>query len=153
MGDFLGASDRLGNILEFVDNSFDSLVYAASDVHGLGAGDNVFETFVIDRLCVDSGRGRAVSGYGGRFGGDFLDHLRAHIFSGVFELNFLGYGDAVFGDGRRPERFLDHNDASGRAKCYLDRRGQLFDALANALSGFLTECNFLLCHISSLPLS
>jgi hypothetical protein len=37
----------------------------------------------------------------------FADHLGAHVLELVFELDFLGDGDAVLGDARRAERLVD----------------------------------------------
>jgi hypothetical protein len=37
--------------------------------------------------------------------GDFLDELGAHVLEGVLELDLLGDGHAVVGDGRAPNFF------------------------------------------------
>jgi hypothetical protein len=37
-------------------------------------------------------------------GGDFAQHLRAHVLELVFEFDFLGDGHAVLGDARSAER-------------------------------------------------
>src|SRR5678809_1570870 len=40
-------------------------------------------------------------------GGDFLDHLGAHVLKRIRELDLLGDGDAVLGDGRCTEFLVD----------------------------------------------
>ena len=66
---------------------------------GLAPAATFLQAFGEDGLGVDGGGGGAVAGDGGGLAGDFLDHLGAHVFVGVFELDFLGDGDAVLGDG------------------------------------------------------
>jgi hypothetical protein len=48
--------------------------------------------------------GGAVARDVGGLGGDLLDHLGAHVLVGVVELDLLGDGDAVLGDGRGRRR-------------------------------------------------
>ena len=60
--------------------------------------------------------------------GHFMDELRAHVLERVFELDFLADGDAVFGDGRAAERFVDDHIAAARAERNGHGVGQLIDA-------------------------
>jgi len=115
-------------------------------LHGLGAGGDVLEAFFEEALGVDGGRGRAVAGDIGSLGGNFLDHLCAHVLVGVFEFDFLRHGHAVFGDGGRAEGLLEHDDPAGGAEGDLDGPGQRLHAAANAFSRLGIECNLLLRH-------
>jgi hypothetical protein len=92
-------------LLERIDDGVDGRVDAALQVHRVGAGGEVLETLVEDRLGVDGGGGGAVAGDVRGLAGDLLDHLGAHVLVGVLELDFLGDGDAVLGDGRAPKDF------------------------------------------------
>ena len=103
LGDFLARLDFLTGLANLVHDDGNGFVNAALEVHGVGTGGYVFEALAEDDLGKDRGGGGAVAGDIAGFGSDFLDHLRAHVFIGVFELDFLGDGNAVFGDGRRPE--------------------------------------------------
>ena len=58
-------------------------------------------------------------------GGDFLDHLGAHVFVGIFQFDFLGDGDAVLGDGGRAEGFFEDDVAARGAEGDLDGAGEL----------------------------
>ena len=57
--------------------------------------------------------------------GDLLHELGAHVLVGVLELDLLGDGDAVLGDGRAAEGLLDDDVAAARAERDLDGAGEL----------------------------
>src|SRR5215475_4434310 len=67
--------------------------------------------------------------------------------SDVFEFDFLCYGDAVFGDGRRTEFLFDNYVAALGAECDLHSVGQKVDAAENRLTGFFSV-NDVLCHVA-----
>ena len=85
---------------QFLDDLFDALLNAAGEGHRVVAGGDHLEAFAIDGLGEDGGGGGAVAGDVGGLGGRFLDELGAHVLVGVGQLDFLGDGDAVLGDGR-----------------------------------------------------
>ena len=120
---------------ELVDDRFDGQVDAALDLGGVGAGGDVLEAFGEDGFGVDGGGGGAVAGDVGGLGGDFLDHLGAHVFVGVFELDFLGDGDAVLGDGGRAEGFFEDDVAARGAEGDFDGAGELLHAAKHAPRG------------------
>ncbi len=78
--------------------------------------------------AINGSGGGAVAGDIGSLGGDFLHHLGADILKMIFELDFLGDRDAVFGDGRGAEFLVDRDIATARAEGDFDRIGQLVDA-------------------------
>ena len=146
LGDFLGAFDLLAHDLELGDDGLDGEIDAALNLRGIRAGGNVAHALGEDSLGIDGGGGGTVAGNAAGFGSDFLDHLRAHVFVRVFELDFLGDGDAVFGDGRRAEGFFENDISTGRAEGDLDRAGQFAHAAEDRLAGLLVEQNALCCH-------
>ena len=75
--------------------------------------------------------------------GDFVDHAGAHVLVLVFQLDLLGDGHAVLGDGRRAEALLEDDVAALGAERHLDGAGQLADAALHRLAGFLIERNHL----------
>ena len=83
--------------------------------------------------------------------GDFLDHLGAHVLELVFELDFLGDGDAVLGDGGGAEAFLEHDVAALGAERDVDRVGQDIDAAQDLLAGLLGKTHCLGCHVVRSP--
>jgi hypothetical protein len=70
--------------------------------------------------------------------GDFLHHLGAHVLVGIFELDLLGDGDAVLGDGRRAEFLVEDDVAALGAEGDLDGAGEFLDAAQDLLArGFV----------------
>jgi hypothetical protein len=112
-----------------------TLVDAALQCHGAGAGRDQLLAFAVDGLRQDGGGGGAVAGDVARLAGDFLDHLGAHVFELVFQGDFLGDRDAVLGHGGGPERFFEHDVAALGSEGDLDRVGQDVDAPEHLLPG------------------
>src|SRR4029079_10487413 len=112
LGHLFGALDFDGHLLELGRDVFDGFLDAFLHVDRIDARGHGLEAFVEDGFGEDGGGGGAVAGDVARFAGDFLHHLGAHVFVGVFELYILGNGDAVFGDGRRAEGFLKNDVAA-----------------------------------------
>ncbi len=140
--------DGDGHLLELLDDLVHGPLDAAFHEHGIDAGDDGAEALVIDGLGQDGGGGGAVAGHVARLRGHVLDHLGAHVLVLVFEGDFLGHGDAVLGDGRRAEAFLQDDIAALGPQGDLDSPGELAHALANGIAGFLFKCD-LLGHASS----
>ena len=105
---------------------------------GLAPAVTFFKPSRINRFGENGGGGGAIAGVVAGLAGDFADHLSAHVFIGVFQFDFLGDGDAVFGDGRRAEFFVEHDIAAFGAECRGDRFGQLLHAAQEGLTcGFI----------------
>src|SRR6185437_10266318 len=109
-------------------------------------GHDGLQALVEDGFGHDGGGGGAVAGHVAGLRGDLADHAGAHVFIDVFQVDLFGHGDAVLGDGRRAEAFLQNHVAALGAERDLDRPGQLGNAAANRFAGFLFECNRL-CHV------
>ena len=99
-----------------------------------------------DRLGKNRGRGRAVAGDVVGLGGDFLDHLGAHILELVLKLDFFGDCHAVLGDPRRAESLVEHDVAALRTKRHLHRVGEDVHAAKHPLAGVLGKFYFFRCH-------
>src|SRR5665213_3219428 len=140
------AADHDAVGVALADDGLNSLVDAALERHRVGAGGNGLDAFAIDCLCKHSRGRRTVAGYVGGLRGDFLDHLRAHVFEAVTELDFLGYGDAVLGDGRRAELLFDDDVAALGTERHLYRVGERVDATQDRLTRIFSMQN-LLCHL------
>ena len=113
---------------------------AATDLHA----------FAEDRLGEHGGGRGAVAGDVGGLAGDFLDHLRAHVFERVFEFDFFGDGDAVFGDGRGAERFFDDDVAAFGAERHRHRVGENIHAPQNRVPRISINLTILAAIFSSL---
>jgi hypothetical protein len=130
-----------------LDDGGDGLVDAALDLVGVGAGGDVLEAFGEDGFGVDGGGGGAVAGDVGGLGGDFLDHLGAHVLVGVVEFDLLGDGDAVLGDGGGAEGFLEDDDAAGGAEGDLDGLGEFLDAAEDRVACVGVVDDFFSSHV------
>ena len=117
--------------------------------HGVGAGGDVLEALAEDGLGQDGGGGGAVAGDVGGLGGDLLDHLGAHVLVVVLQLDLLGDGHAVLGDGRAAELLVDDDVAALGAQRDLDGVGQDVDAAQERRAGFLFELESALTWICS----
>src|SRR4051812_23688144 len=82
-------------------------------------------------------------------GGDFLDHLRAHVLEPVAELNLLGDRDAVLGDTRRAVRFVEKDVAPLGAERHLHRIRENVDATKHSVSCVAVKFNFSGCHVAN----
>ena len=113
----------------------DGLLDAPLEGDGVGAGGHVAQALADQRLGQHGSRGGAVAGHVVGLGGHFLHELGAHVLEVVLELDLLGDGDAVVGDGRGAPALADHDVAALGAERHLDGVGQLVDAGLEAPTG------------------
>ena len=139
------AADRLRELLQLVDDGLDGLFDAALELHRVGAGGDHLEAFAVDRLRQHRRGRRAVAGRVGGLARDFAHHLGAHVLERVLEVDFLGDGHAVLGDGGGAELLVDDDVAALGAERDLDRVGQGVDAAQDRLPRVFTVNN-LFCH-------
>ena len=92
--------DRLGELVQFIDDLFDALLDAAGEGHRVVPGGDRLEPLAEDEFREHGGGGGAVAGHVGGLAGRFLDELRPHVLEGVLQLDVFGDGDAVLGDVR-----------------------------------------------------
>src|SRR6266568_2091690 len=151
LGDFLVGRDLLRARLEVGNDGLDREVDAALQIHRVHARSNCLRAFAHDRLREDGRCGGAVAGLVARLGGDLLDHLRAHVLELVGELDLLGDGDAVLGDARRAERFVEDDVAALGTERHLDRIGENVDAAQHPLARIGTKLDVFRSHFYLLP--
>ncbi len=77
--------------------------------------------------------------------GDFLDQLGADALVRVVEVDLLGDGNAIVGDGRSAVGLVQHHVAALRSKGDLDGIGELVEAREHSLTSFVIIRNDL-CH-------
>ena len=116
--DFRRTSNWLRTLNEVSNNSINRCVDAALEVHWVHTRCNRLHAFANNRLCKNSGSGRAVTGNIVGLRSNFANHLRAHIFELVFQFDFLGDGNAVLSDPRCAKAFVDDNITAFWTKCY-----------------------------------
>ena len=90
----------VGDPLDLGDGRLGRPLDAALDQHRVGASGDVAEALGHHRLGQDGRGGGAVAGDVVRLRRGLLEHLGAHVLERVLELDLLGDGHAVMGDGR-----------------------------------------------------
>ena len=100
LGDLVLALDRGRHVGQPLHQRGRAQVDALLEQHGVGTGGDVAHPLVHDRLGENGCGGGAVTGHVVGLGGGFLQELRPHVRERVLELDLLGDGDAVVGDGR-----------------------------------------------------
>ena len=151
LGDLVFARYRGGDLFDLLADGVDGDLDAALHGHGVGAGGHVLEALVDDGLGKDGGGGGAVAGdvVGLRRG--LLQELGAHVLHGVFEVDFLGDGDAVAADGGGAEFLIEDDVAALGAERHLDRVRERVDP-GNEVAARILRIGALLCwHRSFLP--
>src|SRR6266705_1129198 len=139
------ALDAVAVLIQAAANGGDGLFDAPLHFHGIGAGSHRFHALAEDGLREHGCSGSAVTGHVGGLGGHFAHHLGSHVLQRVLEFNFLGYGHAVLGDGRRTKLFLDDHVAPLGPQRDLDGVGQNVDPAEDRLSRLLSMYD-LFCH-------
>ena len=137
---------RFGQVLELCNDCRRRFVDAALEVHRIHAGSNRLQAFTQNGLHKNGCRRRTVTGDIRRLGSNFLDHLCAHILEFVFELDFLGDRDTVFGDRRRAEALVEHDVAAFRTQGNSDGVCQDVHACEHLLARVVTETYFFSSH-------
>ena len=145
LGNVFLAVDLHGHLADFLDDGVNRSVHAALDVHRVCTGSDVLQAFTSDSLSENGCSRGAVTGSVARLVGDFLGHLGAEIFVGVFEFHFLSDSHAVLGHVRSTEGAGDHHVAALGAESYLDSVGELVHALHKGFASRHIKLE-LLCH-------
>jgi len=89
----------------------------------------------------------AVAGHVVGRGGDLADQLGALVLEDVLDLDLAGDRDAVVGDRRRTELFVEHDVAALRAEGDLDRVGDCVDAGLQGPACLLLVLQLLVSHL------
>ena len=144
-----GATCAVTFVVDGATNSGNGLLDAALQGHRVRAGSHGLHAFAIDRLCQNGRGGGAVAGHVRGLRRHFAHHLRAHVLERVLQLDFFGYGHAVFGDERRTELLLDNYVAALGTEGDLHGIRQDIHSPQDGLPRLFTVQN-LLCHFSFL---
>ena len=143
LGHLFGALDLNGELLEFGGDVFHRLLDALLHLHRVHAGNDRLEAFVENGFGQHRGGGGAIARDVGRLGGHFLDHLGAHVFVSVFQLDLLGDRNAVLGHRGRTERLLQDDVAALGTERNFDSFGKLLNAPTHCVASFLIESDHL----------
>ena len=144
-GDLLLGLDVDGQPGQLLGDGGDGGLDALLQGHRVGAGGDVAQTLADHCLGHDGGGGGAVAGDVIGLLGDFLDQLCADLLVGIVQLDLLGDGDAVIGDGGGAPLLLEHDIAALGAEGDLDRVCEGVHAPLEAAASLFVEFDEL-CH-------
>src|SRR5476649_2293885 len=142
----LGVGAWLGQQLELSNDGDGRLVDAALQVHRVHAGSDGFQAFVDDSLSQNGSSGSTVTSVIVGTGGNVFDQLRAHVFETVFEFDFFGNRNTVFGDQRSAEALLDDHVTAFRAQSCFNGVGQDVYTSQHFFTARIAEFNFFSSH-------
>ncbi len=117
------------------DGGLDALLQG----HRVGPGGDVAQALVHHRPRQHRGGGGAVTGDVVGLLGDFLDQLGPDLLVRVLEVDLLGDGDAVVGDGGRAPLLLEDDVAALRAERDAHGVGELVHARFEGPTSLLVE--------------
>src|SRR3972149_4340445 len=110
------------------------------------AGGDEFNAFGENLACQHRCGGGAVAGNVGSLARNLLDHLSAHVFELVFELDLFGDGDAVLGDIGSAVRFVqDYVSPFGPERDGSGVRQYIY-TFENRVAGVATKFYHFSCH-------
>ena len=135
-------TDLLRHRANFSYDLSHSLVDTTLEIHGVSSCGDVLQPDADDALGKDRRCGRTVTGIVIGLRSHFLDELSTHIFKGIFELNFLSYGDTILGDVGSSIGLAEDDVAPLRAEGYLDGVRQSVDATLEAFACLYIELDF-----------
>jgi len=134
-------STSVGVGQQALDDGGHGLVDTATHGDRVGAGGHVAQTLANQGLGEDGRGGRTVTGDVVGLLGDLLDELGADLLVGVLELDLLGDGDTVVGDGRGAPLLVEHDVAALGAEGDLDGVSEGVQTPLHAAAGLLVKSN------------
>ena len=146
LSDSFGIGARYGQFLQFFNRGDNRFVDAALQIHRVHACSNRFQAFGDDGLRQYGCSGGAVARRVVRFGGHFFHHLCTHVLELVFQFDFTRNGNAVFGDGRCAERFIQHYVAAFRAQGHFYCISENIHAAEHFHASVIAEFYVFSCH-------
>ncbi len=136
---FVAVVDRTCHCDDRFNNFRSCHVDAALEVHWVHASSNGFHAFANDRLSQNCCCCCAVASFVIGTGSNFLNHLRAHVFELVFQFDFFGHGNTIFGDARCAEGFVQNHVTALWTKRDLNSVSQNVDAAKHLITGVCAE--------------
>ena len=138
-GDLLGGLDGLGVSVQLGDDGLDGLVDAALEGDRVGAGGDVTQALVDQRLGQNGRGGGAVTCDVVGLLGNFLHQLGADALERIVQVDFLGDGNAILGDRGGAPLLVEHDVAALGAQRHLNGVGQQVEAVLHAATGILIK--------------
>ena len=137
--DLLLGLDLLGVLEQLGGDGRHGLLDALLQRHRVRAGGDVAQPFADQGLSQHGGRGGAVTGNIVGLLGNFLDELGPDLLVRVLELDFLGDGHTIVGDGGRAPLLLQDDVAAARPQGHPDGVGEDVHPALEPATRFLIE--------------
>ena len=149
-GDLVLGLDVDGHLGQTSTDGLDGGLDALLQAHRVGAGGNIAQALTDHGLGENGGGGGAVASDVVGLLGDLLDELSADLLVRIVELDLLGDGDTVVGDGGGAPRLLENDVATLGAEGDLDRVGEGVHTRLEPAAGLDVEFDEL-CHVWGIP--
>ena len=122
---------------------FNGSVYGAVDTTSNGCriatGNDISQTFFKNGASQHGCSRRAVTSEVRSFLSHFDNQFCSHVFESVFQFDFFGNSNTIFGDRWAAERFVDDHVTTGWAHCDRHSVSQFLNAAKHACSGVVFE--------------
>ena len=143
LGHLLAALDLDALGLEVGRDIVHGLFDAGFQINRIDSRDHRAQSLGENGVGQHRGRRRAIAGHVVRLRGHLAHHAGAHVLVRVFQFDFLGYRDPVFGDHRGAEALIQNHVMAGRAQRRADYLREFGNASLNRFPGLLIERNHL----------
>ena len=121
------------------NGSINSAVDSTPNGCRIASGNNVSQTFFEDCASQHGCGCGAVTSKVRSFLSYFDDQFCSHVFESIFQFDFFGNGNTIFGDRWAAERFVDDHVAAGWAHRDGYSVSQFLNAAKHACSGVVFE--------------
>jgi hypothetical protein len=143
LGNGVGIGDRLGVLLDLLDEEVGGLVDALLEGDRIGARGHVAQTRLDHGVGQDGGGGGAITSGVVGLGGRLTNQGHTGVLDVIFEFDLLGDGDAVIDDLGCAELLFEHHVAALGTEGDGDGFGQNVDAAFEGPAGLLVIDNSL----------
>ena len=137
MRHFFRIADRLGHRHQFFARSFSCLFNTATNRSRIATRYDVAEAFLENCSSQNGCCCGAVTSQVAGLLSYFNNQLCAHVFKAIFQLNFFGHGNTVFGNRWTAEAFVDDHVATGWPHGDRDCVGQFLHTLQHPGAGMI----------------
>ena len=151
LGNGVVVTGWLGELAQLLNGGADRFVNAALQIHRVHTGGDCLHAFANHGLGQHGCSGGAVASDVRGLGSHFLDHLCTHVLQTIFELNFLGDGHAVLGDGGSAVTLFENDISALGAQCDFHGVGEDVDTSGHARARIFAKAYFFGGHALYLP--
>ena len=135
--------------LQTIYNCIDRFLNATLERHRVATCGNVLQTFTIDCLCQNGSCCCSVASDITGFGGNFLHHLRSHIFIRVLKFDLFRNSHTIFSDCRCAKLLVENDIPSLWTQSHLYGIRKRVNATFNLVACVFIKCELFCRHCYS----